>query len=98
MKIQKIQISTKSKKYSIFIGSKLIGNINKILSSESFSFSKILIVIDKNIPLKFKSKLINNLKSIVKKTYIFKANERNKNQKNVDLIINSLLKKKFFKV
>ena len=31
MKIHKIQINTKTKKYSIFIGSKLISRINKIL-------------------------------------------------------------------
>ena len=61
MKIQKLQISTKTNKYSIFIGSKLIAGINKILSSQKLSFSKILIVIDKNVPTKFKLKLINNL-------------------------------------
>ena len=95
MKTHKIQISTKTKKYSIFIGSKLIAKINKILSSQQLSFSKILIVIDKNIPSKFKSKLIKKLKSGVKKTYIFNANERNKNQRNVDLIQNILFKNRF---
>ena len=95
MKTHKIQISTKTKKYSIFIGSKLIAKINKILSSQQLSFSKILIVIDKNIPSKFKLKLIKNLKSGVKKTYIFNANERNKNQRNVDLIQKILFKNRF---
>ena len=66
MKIHKIQINTKTKKYSIFIGSKLISKINKILVSQKLSFSKILIIIDKNIPLKFKSKLLKNLKSTVR--------------------------------
>ncbi len=95
MKIHKIQINTKTKKYSIFIGSNLISKINKILASQKFSFSKILIVIDKNIPFKFRSKLIKNLKTDVKKTYIFNANERNKNQKNVDLIQKILFKNRF---
>jgi len=95
MKTHKILISTKTKKYSIFIGSKLIAKINKILSSQQLSFSKILIVIDKNIPSKFKLKLIKNLKSDVKKTYIFNANERNKNQRNVDLIQKILFKNRF---
>ena len=92
MKTQKIQINTKTKKYSIFIGSKLIAQIQKILSSQKLSFAKTLIVIDKNIPSKFKSNLIKNIKSNVKITYIFNANERNKNQKNVDKIQNILLK------
>tara|TARA_B100000965_G_scaffold33572_1_gene24807 strand:- start:521 stop:1627 length:1107 start_codon:yes stop_codon:yes gene_type:complete len=95
MKTHKIQISSKSKKYSIFIGSSLINKIDKILSSQKLSFSKILIVIDKNIPSKFRSKLIKNLKSNLKKIYIFNANERNKNQKNVDLIQNILFKNRF---
>ena len=95
MKTHKIQISTKTKKYSIFIGSKLIPKINKILSSKLLSFSKILIVIDKNIPSKFKLKLIKNLKSSIKKTYIFNANERNKNQRNVDLIQKILFNNRF---
>ena len=95
MKIHKIQINTNTKKYSIFIGSRLIDKINKILSSQKLSFSKVLIVIDKNIPSKFKSKLIKNLKSNIKKTYIFFANEKNKNQKNVDLIQNILFKNRF---
>ncbi len=95
MKIHKIQINTKTKKYPIFIGSKLISRINKILSSQKLSFSKILIVIDKNIPSKFKLKLIKNIKSKVKKIFIFNANEKNKNQKNVDLIQNILFKNRF---
>ncbi len=95
MKIHKLNIITKTKKYSIFIGSKLISKINKILFSKKLSFSKILIVIDKNIPSKFKSKLIKNLKADVKKTYIFNTNEKNKNQKNVDLIQRILFKNRF---
>ena len=67
MKIHKIQINTKTKKYSIFIGSKLISKINKILAFQKLKFSKILIVIDKNIPSKFKSRLIKNIKCEVKK-------------------------------
>tara|TARA_Y100001970_G_scaffold233524_1_gene291159 strand:- start:497 stop:1603 length:1107 start_codon:yes stop_codon:yes gene_type:complete len=95
MKIHKIQINTKTKKYSIFIGSKLISKINKILAFQKLKFSKILIVIDKNIPSKFKSRLIKNIKCEVKKTFIFNAKERNKNQKNVDLIQNVLFKNRF---
>tara|TARA_B100001173_G_scaffold81715_1_gene69844 strand:- start:1806 stop:2912 length:1107 start_codon:yes stop_codon:yes gene_type:complete len=95
MKIHKIQINTKTKKYPIFIGSNLISKIKKIFSSQKLSFSKVLIVIDKNIPLKFKKKLIKNVKCDLKKTYIFNANEKNKNQKNVDLIQKVLFKNKF---
>ena len=95
MKSHKIEINTKSKRYSIFIGPKLLNQINKILTSEKLSFPKILVVIDKNIPSKFQLKLIKNLKSRLVKTYFFNANEKNKNQKNIDLIQNILFKNRF---
>ena len=95
MKTHKIQINTKTKKYSIFIGSKLITKISNILSSQQLSFSKILVVVDKNIPKKFTSKLIKNLKSRLIKKYYFNANERNKNQKSINLIQNILFKNRF---
>ena len=95
MKIHKIQINTKTKKYPIFIGSNLISNVKKIVASQKLSFSKVLIVIDKNIPSQFKKKLIKNLRCDVKKIYNFKANEKNKNQKNVDLIQRILFKNRF---
>ena len=95
MKNHKIQIKTKTKKYSIFIGSKLVNQINKIFISQGLSFRKILIVIDKNIPSKFKSKLFKNLKAELVKKYFFNANEKNKNQKSIDLIQNILFKNRF---
>ena len=95
MKSHKIKINTKSKKYSIFIGPKLINKLDKILISQKISFPKVMVVIDKNIPSKFKSILIRKLNSRFIKKYIFIANERNKNQKNVNLIQNILFKNRF---
>ena len=54
MKAHNLIINTKTKKYCIFIGSNLISNINRIFTSQKLSFSKILIVVDKNVPNKFK--------------------------------------------
>ena len=95
MKVHEIKINTKSKKYSIFIGSKLINKLDKILLSQKISFPKVMVVIDKNIPSKFKSTLIRKLNSRFIKKYIFIANEKNKNQKNVNLIQNILFKNRF---
>ena len=95
MKVHEIKINTKSKKYSIFIGSKLINKLDKILISQKISFPKVMVVIDKNIPSKFKSTLIRKLNSRFIKKYIFIANERNKNQKNVNLIQKILFKNRF---
>ena len=54
MNTNKISIKTSSKNYSILIGRNLISKIDKILKANHLKFDKCLIVIDKNIPQKFK--------------------------------------------
>ena len=49
MKSHKIKINTKSKKYSIFIGPKLINKLDKILISQKISLPKVMVVIDQNL-------------------------------------------------
>ena len=95
MKAHNLSINTKTKKYSIFIGSNLISNINRIFTSQKLSFSKILIVVDKNVPIKFKKKLISNLKTDLKKIHVFNPSEKNKSQKTVEIIQNILFKNRF---
>ncbi len=95
MKVNNIQINTKTKKYSIIIGSDIIKNISKILTKKNISFEKCLIVIDRNIPTKFKSILIKNLKIKKKIIYKFNASEKNKNYENIEKIHNILFKNRF---
>ena len=95
MKVHNLSIHTKTKKYSIFIGSNLISNINRIFASQKLSFTKILIVVDKNVPIKFRKKLISSLKTELKKIHVFNASEKNKSQKNVEIIQNILFKNRF---
>ncbi len=54
MKISKINIRTNTKNYSIHIGRNLINKIDKILKDSNITFEKCLVVMDKNIPSKFK--------------------------------------------
>ena len=63
MKINKINIKTNTKNYSILIGRNLINKIDKILKDNNITFEKCLIVTDKNIPNKFKKTLFKKLKS-----------------------------------
>ena len=63
MQTRNIKINTKTKKYSIIIGSNIIQNISRILDKQKIYFEKCLIVIDKNIPVKFKKTLIKKLKA-----------------------------------
>ena len=95
MKTHNIKIITKNKKYSIIIGSNIIRNISKILSSHKINFEKCLVVFDSKIPVRFKLDLINNLNIKYKFIYKFTAGEKNKNYKNVKKIHNILFKKNF---
>ncbi len=95
MIINKIKVKTKTKKYLILIGPNIIKNISSIFSNQKMSFEKCLVVVDKNIPKKFKLNLLKKLK--LKKLLIhkFNASEKNKNYKNVDKIHKILLKNRF---
>ncbi len=95
MKPIKLKINTKTKKYSIIIGSNLVSNISKIVKKESISFKQCLLIIDKNVSKKIIFKIKKSLNK--KKIYIhtFSANEINKNFKNVSTILNILLRKNF---
>jgi len=94
MKTIKLFVKTKTEKYPILIGSNLISKLSKLLKENTIRYKKSLIIIDTNVPKKFQTKV----KKLFKKnsfTYFIQANEKNKNQKTVNNIINILLKKNF---
>ena len=95
MKPIKLKIKTRTQEYPIIIGSNLISNILKISKIHSLNFKKCLIVIDKNISKKAVSKIKGSLKKKETYTYLFNASEVNKNLKNVNKILDILLKKNF---
>ena len=95
MKIRKIRINTKQKKYSIYFGNNLIQNLSKYISRENIFFHKCLVVIDNKVSKKFIYKIKNSLRN--KKLYylIFDASENNKNFNTIKNILNMLLKNNF---
>jgi len=95
MKPIKLIVKTKSETYPIFIGSKLITKLSKILKENSINYNKCLLVIDKNVPKKMIDKINQSIKKKKYYKYFFSANEKNKNQKNVNNILNILLEKNF---
>ena len=95
MKTYKLNINTKSKKYKVVIGSNLLKNVSKILSEENIYFDTCLILVDKNIPNKFKSLLKNNLKIKKKVILNFLTSEKVKNYESVNKIHEILFKYKF---
>ena len=95
MKAIKLKIKTKSQEYPIIIGSNLVSNISKIIKDNSINFKQCLLIIDKKISKKI---ILKIKKSLGKKNiyiYFFKASEMNKNQNNVNKILDILLNKNF---
>jgi 3-dehydroquinate synthase len=91
----KLIIKTNESQYPIVIGSNLIAKLSMIVKQNSITFNKCLFIIDQKVP----NKLIINLKKSFKKKKVFflylKANEKNKNQKTINRILEFLLRSNF---
>ena len=95
MKPIKLIVKTNSEKYPIIIGRNLISNLSRIFKTNSINFKKCLLVLDKNIPNKYVKQISRSLKKYEVYKFIYNANEKNKNQKNVNKILDLLLQKNF---
>ena len=95
MKENKLIIKARSKIYPIIIGTNLLNKISSILKKNNLIFNKCLIVVDSKIPKKNIDCLKKNLNCAQKIFFIFNSNEKNKTQKSVDKILNTLLKNNF---
>ena len=95
MNLRKIIVNSKSQRYPIFIGQNIISKLSSIIKKNSIKFNNCLLVVDKNVPKKMTLLIKKSLKN--KKIFIhyIKANEVNKNQKNTNNIIKTLLNKNF---
>ena len=91
----KLIIKTNSEKYPIIIGRNLISNLSEIFKKNSIVFKKCLLVLDKNIPNRYITQISKSLRRYEIYKFIYNANEKNKNQKNVSKILDVLLKKNF---
>jgi 3-dehydroquinate synthase/shikimate kinase/3-dehydroquinate synthase len=95
MSLLKLKIKTGNQKYPIFIGNNILSRLPKLLKENLINFNQCLVVVDKNVPRRLVYKV---LKSFSKKKIIlhyFKASEKNKNTKSVDIILSILLSKNF---
>jgi 3-dehydroquinate synthase/shikimate kinase/3-dehydroquinate synthase len=94
MKQINLQINGMSKRYPIIIGPNIISNFAKISQKYNLKFERYLLVIDKNVP----KRMVHEISSkILKKKIIhyFSTSEKNKNQKNVNIILDILLNNNF---
>ncbi len=91
----KLIVKANSENYPIIIGKNLISNLLQIFKKNSISFKKCLLVVDRNIPNRTVKKISKSLNKYEIYKFIYNANEKNKNQKNVSKILDILLKKNF---
>ena len=95
MKPIKLIVKTNSEKYPIIIGRNLVSNLSQLFKKNSINFKKCLLVLDKNVPKKYVKLISKSLKRYHVYKITYDANEKNKNQKNVNRILDLLLKKNF---
>ncbi len=97
MKIQEIKLKNSDFSYSILIGENILGVLEKKIKVLCPNTKKIAIIIDKNVPTRFKKILEKKLKNYELIFFSFFANERNKSLRHVNFFLEKLLSKNFNK-
>ena len=95
MKNQEIKFKSKSHTYSIILGKNSINILPKKLKSLCPRSKNIAFIIDKNVPIKFKTRLKKKLKNYNLLFLSFSANEKNKSFNSVNYYLKILLSKNF---
>ena len=92
--MKKININTNLGSYKIYIGNKILNKVDFILKKNNIISNKFLIIIDSNVPKKYKK--IFKSKYFKKKFIIsIRFNEREKNYHSVEKILEVLQKNNF---
>ena len=95
MKNQEIKFKSKNHSYSIIIGRNSINILPKKVKSLCPKSKNIALIIDKNVPIKFKTELKKKLKNYNLLLLSFSANEKNKSFNSVNYYLKILLSKNF---
>ncbi len=95
MKTTVIKVKSKSGNYSIIIGENILNILPKKIKESCPKTKKIGLVIDKNVPKKFKFLIKKYLKSYEIFFFEYKVNESLKTFSNVNALVESCIKKKF---
>ena len=93
MKNQEIKFQNKSERYSIFIGENSINLLPNKIKTLCPETKKICVIVDKNIPSKYKQRLKKKLNGYEVSFLPFLANEKNKSLAKTYSLLNILLSK-----
>ena len=91
MKITKLKVKNLSSDYSIIIGSNILNQISKQIENLCPGAEKIALVVDKNVPNKFKIKLKKYLKKYTIYTFEYSVNQKFKSFINVNKLAEKCL-------
>ena len=92
MKISKILVKTKSKSYPVYVGNGILSSAGILIKKNVPNAKKISIICDKGVPSRLLKKLQKSLRKFNPKTYKFLANEKSKNFKTINKMVEILLK------
>ena len=92
---QEIKFKSKNKSYSVVIGKNALQILPKKIKLLCPKTKKIAIILDKNVPIKFKKELNKKLKNYSLLFIPFAASEKNKSMKIINFYLNELLIKNF---
>ncbi len=95
MKSQEIKFKNKDYNYSIIIGKNSLNFLPKRIKVLCPKTKNIALIIDKNIPTRFKKIFEKKLKNYKILFLVFNANEKNKSTKTVNYFLKVLLSKNF---
>ena len=95
MKTTKLKVKNLSSNYPIIIGRNILHQIPGHIKSLCPGTKKIALIIDKNVPNKFKIKLKKYLKKYIVYTFEYSVNEKFKSFTNVNKLVEKCLAKKF---
>jgi len=93
MSLNEIKVKNQDSKYSIYVGCNILNILPKKIKSICPEANKIAIIIDKNIPKIYKSKIKKILKKYEIISFEYNPNEKLKSFKNANDLIEVLLKK-----
>ena len=95
MRNTKLRVKTKSKSYPIYFGNNIISLTGFYIKRDLPEVKKICIIADKNLPTLILRKIIRSLKKFKIKIIKLQSNEKNKNLKTANKVVEELLKNNF---
>ena len=95
MKTTKLKVNNLNSNYSIIIGHKILNQISNQITTLCPGAQKIALVVDKNVPKKFKIRIKNYLKKYKIYTFEYNVNEKFKSFINVNKLVEKCLTNNF---